>query len=402
VAIAQGEALDYATLMSEYPPHDIWPPSVIFDSESKIIRCTPCGWGTPPQWSLTGPNVYTLKGVCGDGAKIGDAVVTPTRVGFTYILVESDGMISEDIHIYHASYFAIIEANGDCGNVYRRIRIESPYDNRPLGSNADAFHSTGCRKGPVLEDSYIRNTDDDFMNIHNTIQFFLAPGGSHSALIVDSHLNLGTPNSIYGTFQTFNRVLPGDKLAFFPLNGAKSSDQAFLGTVTELGQLHGDSVNSLVTKTYNLANSLAKGCPLDACMDGLKPWAGFQVYNVTFSESFPDLEAPYVVSVTTISNVGAIVRNNDFYGTSASLARVKSPGSTFTGNVLGHSCRQNFEVSRGWTWSGGGEREKEDKVRVGRKVGKAWTWGWRGRRCGGAEGWRGTGAMPMRGQGREK
>ncbi len=95
----------------------------------------------------------------------------------------------------------------------------------------------------------------------------------------------------------------------------------------------------------------------------------YQIYNVTFTQDFPsDLPGPgLITSVFTKANSGAIIRNNDFYGTSASLARIKSPLSLIANNSLGHSCRQNFEVWRegedrlvkeGGGGSRGGEEER--------------------------------------------
>jgi len=73
-------------------------------------------------------------------------MIGSARYGFTYSLSNSSFVTSEDINIQAAGYFSVVEANGEGGNIYRRIRVVSPYPERPLPSNADGFHSANTKK----------------------------------------------------------------------------------------------------------------------------------------------------------------------------------------------------------------------------------------------------------------
>ena len=54
-------------------------------------------------------------------------------------------------------------ADGECGHTYRRVRLIRRPGPDPLliASNADAFHSSDCAQGPLLEECELSNMMDD-------------------------------------------------------------------------------------------------------------------------------------------------------------------------------------------------------------------------------------------------
>jgi hypothetical protein len=109
-----------------------------------------------------------------------------------------------------------------------------------LASNADCFHSSGCKRGPSLTNVTLSSTFDDYLNVHTRSQLLvqlpppvpprpaaaaaaaaLANMSSGGLIILDPRLNRdkGLPNDApYGTAETFQNVKPGDRLQFFQLN----------------------------------------------------------------------------------------------------------------------------------------------------------------------------------------
>ena len=49
-----------------------------------------------------------------------------------------------------------------------------------LASNADTFHSSCCKRGPLVEDSEMAFVADDFFNVHNRVYPVLGTGSTTS------------------------------------------------------------------------------------------------------------------------------------------------------------------------------------------------------------------------------
>jgi len=328
--------------INSYPTHDTWPPIIVFDGKTRTIRCTPCGWGSPPAGTKVSDGVYRFN-VCPDNVQVGDIMIGSARYGFTYSLSNSSLIVSQDINIQAAGYFSVVEANGEGGNTYRRIRVVSPYNDRPLPSNADGFHSANAKKGPLIENCEIQNMNDDFFNVHNTLQLVAQRVSDTTLLLIDPHLFGGPANSIYGTFETLSHTLPGDRFSFYNLNALSSSDLLATATVQSIALADN---SSLISQTYSAANSVAQGCPLNACSGGMHPWSSATLYSVSFTTPLPSsIKQTTLVSSDTYSGMGSIIRNNNFNGTSCSLGRTKSPnGGMITNNTLSFACAQNLEV----------------------------------------------------------
>lgn len=67
---------------------------------------------------------------------MGDYVAAGTRHGFSYLLVNSSNVLTESVTILASPYMGFVEANGECGNIYRNIRIAPDiFVGLPLGAN---------------------------------------------------------------------------------------------------------------------------------------------------------------------------------------------------------------------------------------------------------------------------
>jgi hypothetical protein len=161
-------SMTFSDLETRYPPHDTWPPVSGFASTTGDLVAEVCRWGHPPPATPLGGGAYSLG--CHGGANLvaGDTIVAATRVGFTLALVWTANVVVRDVTLHAASYMAVVEFQGDGGNVYERLSIVPRNTTRVLASNADGFHSSGMRAGPRLVNVEIRNLLDDYFNVHNT------------------------------------------------------------------------------------------------------------------------------------------------------------------------------------------------------------------------------------------
>jgi hypothetical protein len=100
------------------------------------------------------------------------------------------GMVLEDVTIKSGSGLVIHEMDGEGGNRLTRVKITrgpapAGAPTPPLRStNADAFHSSNQRRGPILEDCLFEDMGDDGVNIHGSGALVCEAKGE--ALIVDS------------------------------------------------------------------------------------------------------------------------------------------------------------------------------------------------------------------------
>jgi len=150
-------SLTFEELSAQYPPHDTYPPGTVFRG-GDLVRPV-CNWGRSVPSTPLGGLAYHIA--CrASGVEPGDVFVAATRVGITLSLSNCGSLLVSDVAILAASYMAVTEFQGDGGNVYRRVRIAGPSPDRPLGSNADGFHSSGTRTGPRLEGVVIKGLLD--------------------------------------------------------------------------------------------------------------------------------------------------------------------------------------------------------------------------------------------------
>ncbi|MDR3708483.1 MAG: right-handed parallel beta-helix repeat-containing protein [Capsulimonadaceae bacterium] len=144
---------------------------------------------------------------------VGQYVAWRGTVRDDIILGHCSRMRLEKIVMLGGTGFAIHEHNCDGGNYYQ---YDVTYPPMPpgatvaplLSTNADAFHSSNVRKGPTLENCHFEGMHDDGIPIHGA--YSLALESSENSVVI----NLPDPGADYR---------PGDRLAFYDLNGAQNA-----------------------------------------------------------------------------------------------------------------------------------------------------------------------------------
>lgn len=103
------------------------------------------------------------------------------RSGYTYLLHNATRVTSINITIHAASFMGFTEFDGRGGHVYQGCRLvrQPPNFAQRWGSNsvtpmwaanADAFHSSGVKNGPTLDNVELSFSVDDFVNVHSRLQ----------------------------------------------------------------------------------------------------------------------------------------------------------------------------------------------------------------------------------------
>ena len=166
----------------------------------------------------------TLAGplrVADRGLAVGDKMAF-RGPGAQDVMVEQSSQITLDgLTIRGGSGFCIHESGGMGANVYRNITLTYPQkpeaaSAEPLiASNADALHSGGVRRGPVVENCRFEGMCDDGIAIHGYYAMVT------QATPEDSTLPDGRPRVLKVAFQWDNAFfLPGDPLRLFNPQGA--------------------------------------------------------------------------------------------------------------------------------------------------------------------------------------
>ena len=121
--------------------------------------------------------------------RAGDKMTVVVRKGFTLHTHNSSRCRFVDVAIHSAPFMAVTEFDGKGGHVYERVivgrRIVPDVHSRCAGgsrvclaivsSNADVFHSSGCRDGPRLTNASFSYALDDYFNCHSRAQVCRLP-----------------------------------------------------------------------------------------------------------------------------------------------------------------------------------------------------------------------------------
>eukprot|EP01052_Picozoa_sp_SAG31_P029664 SAG31_NODE_2966_length_4842_cov_23.744676_3_plen_427_part_01 len=133
----------------------------------------PAGY-TPLPGTMRGPGggkLYRSLQMPINGARVGTRITFYGRSYLTYVVANSTRVVTEDVTIHGATGFAIQELDGQCGHVYRRVRIARRSGTDPLmiASNADGFHSNSCGLGALLDQCELSFMMDDYINVHGQL-----------------------------------------------------------------------------------------------------------------------------------------------------------------------------------------------------------------------------------------
>ena len=177
------------------------------------MRCPGHGAGTlQPQNSSTTPAGQSLFALL-PTAKKGDKITISMRKGITWHVQNSTNVTTRGVAIHSASLFGLSEFDGGGGHTWeniwlgRRTHLAGHQDTqlcgRPpgrlcfgvLASNADAFHSSGCKQGPTLRNVTLSNNFDDFFNLHSRLQMVGTVTSKHELVILDPRLEVARGTS---------------------------------------------------------------------------------------------------------------------------------------------------------------------------------------------------------------
>ena len=130
--------------------------------------------------------------------------------GITYNLMNCSNILSEDITIHQAPFFAVTAFNGGGGHTFRRVHL--PNDTAiapgpdPFQHQRDGFHFSDLRRGVLVENCDGTAFGDDFFNAHNTIMVVLGrdmgtdpfmPPAQHRTDISASSSSSSSPGQYY-------------------------------------------------------------------------------------------------------------------------------------------------------------------------------------------------------------
>ncbi len=118
---------------------------------------------------------------------VGDLMAFRGRLSTDIFLGECSGMVITNVTILHGSGFCVHESGGEGGNHYS---YKVTYGPKPAGAtaspliacNADAFHSSGVRKGPIVENCLFEGMPDDGVPIHGNFALVMDSAGREVTL----------------------------------------------------------------------------------------------------------------------------------------------------------------------------------------------------------------------------
>jgi hypothetical protein len=344
-------SLTFNDLKTLYPPHDTWPRPAIFSANTGNLVTPVCSWGSPPPATPLGkPRTFSIACSGRSVPLNGSIFAAATRIGITLSLSRCANVVVKDINILAAGYMAITEFQGDGANIYQRVKVAPPSLNRPVGSNADGFHSSGAAVGPTLDRVVIRNLLDDFFNVHTTSQLYIGPSwdGASSYLIGDYQLFAGD-NSNYGTQTTLDRVRMGETISFYPMN-TFSYPPLSSNTIASIVQVNGAAADSLLASAYKAASAAAVATPCSACRAGLNPFTNAQLWNITFTVPLVSVPPLSFATADAISAAGALITDCVFANSGSNLGRWKSSNGRIQRTVWQRTLSQNLEIEPLQNW----------------------------------------------------
>ena len=303
-------------------------------------------------------------------AKKGDKITIGARKGVTWHIQNSTNVTTRNIAIHSSSMFGLSEFDGGGQHTYehvylgRRQHLTDPTTQlcgKPpgrlcfdvLSSNADAFHSSGCRRGPTLRNVTLSNNMDDFFNLHSRLQLVGKRISDYELIILDPRLSVaqGVPDDTpYGAVETMTNAKPGMLLNFFELNTLTFSGFARISSLERL-----QSEADITAASLNLTKDLSGGPPYNAtppltgagsqvidvgqlCRNFSKehklPSCASRVWNVKFSSPVPKGVSQYAVSTLNDWDAsGGSVRDSHFFG-GVDGVRWKSSSGEIVNNVI--------------------------------------------------------------------
>ena len=305
--------------------------------------------------------------------RAGDKITLGVRKGITYHVQNSSRVTTTGVSIHAASLFGISEFDGGGEHVYRDIWLGRRHGvnatggsstalcgRKPgrlclsvLASNADAFHSSGCRRGPTLRNVTLSFNGDDTLNIHSRLQLVSERVSDTELVVVDPRLRVaqGCPDDHpYGAAETMPNAAPGDTLDFFalstfaPLGGARIRRLERLGSAADIAAAAQVVAGMDGRPPWNATPAIVAGNALDvgqicgplARTFGL-PQCASRVWRVAFDTRIPPaVDRLSIVALRGWDASGASVEDSQFFGGIDGI-RWKSSGGYLTRNSFANS-----------------------------------------------------------------
>ena len=292
---------------------------------------------------------------------------THRTAGLTYQLTNCTDVVTEDLTIVSAPQMAITAFLGGGGHVFRRVRF-APGAGATNVASQDAMHFTDLRRGPLVEDSVVGFSGDDFFNVHNSLMLVLDCPSPRVCVLINPHTGQANPDRpLYGGYTAMRTVKPADHLSFYgwPAEDVKFPDLGQAGAVSaEIAAVTAVAVGSvdaaLQAKLSAVGEAVVNhtgGGWTEWTNTSFAPNTGGWLWRVELAAPLParaysaltadprGVAGPAVVSVDEQSSAGAVIRNNVFSHTACNLGRFKSPGGSIEGNSFSHASLRNLELT---------------------------------------------------------
>eukprot|EP01043_Picozoa_sp_COSAG02_P045801 COSAG02_NODE_4224_length_5613_cov_38.092087_8_plen_218_part_00 len=191
------------------------------------------------------------------------------------------------------------------------------------------------------------------LQIHTTLMLVLSCETS-SCYIINPHLFSIPRNTAYGTNSVMGTVVPGDEMSFYRWPEADMVPRRQGQEPLRVVSTEAISDPTLLAEAAKLVPMLEGGSSLIG--DSLGGWTEFtnktvgwnadELWKVTFSGSVPMGVGPTaIVTIDTISNVGASIINTRFINTTCNLGRLKSSNALVRGCTFENARIPNLEIT---------------------------------------------------------
>lgn len=283
----------------------------------------------------------------------GDKVTAIIRQGYTVLLHNSSKCAIENVTLYSASFMAVTEFDGKGSNRYSDLRVvrrnvtsadqlcatmrstsirESTNDGGGragrlcqgmIASNADIFHSSGAKRGPMLERCEFTVAMDDYLNVHSRAQLLVSSqvnGVNTKLLVLDGRLarDRGMPDDLlYGTVETMPNAAVGDVLSFFsPAQGTlKKLGTAKITAVERVSDVWLIAQAKAAVGKANAGPSATKADPALMPVDVDTRNVVSRVWVVTVEQPLPPSIVPgSMINLDGWDASGAVLRDSWFHG----------------------------------------------------------------------------------------
>ena len=193
------------------------------------------------------------------------------------------------------------------------------------------------------------------LQIHTTLMLVLSCEAS-SCYIINPHLFSIPRNTAYGTNSVMGTVVPGDKMSFYSWPETDMVPHRQGQEPLRVVSTEAISDPKILDEAAKLVPML-KGAPTGSLLgESLGGWTQFtnrtvgwnadELWKVTFASSVPnDIGPTAIVTIDTISNVGASIINTRFINTTCNLGRLKSSNALVRGCTFENARIPNLEIT---------------------------------------------------------